>query len=344
VLGEGGAALAIARAIRSRFSGAIAFENDQGIRRVVLRDGDFVTAASGVSSETLVAFLADRGTFGPDVARSLGHKLPAFGRHAGAALIAHGHLRQDELWPVLRAHAEWLVGLIVGMNSGGASIEREIPTRLEAEPAVFGGATGAEVFVEIVRRIVAPERAARLLGGPRTRLMDGPNPALLGESALGAAEVDIVNRSRSNTLQETIDSSQQPDLASVLWALTLLGVLEAVGPSKSAEAPPARPAPAMDSLDERALRTRILARRALVEEGDYFALLGVSRNATSYDVQRAYASLRQEFEPSRILTGGTADLKLDVDLILEVIDEAFEILGDQQRRERYRRAVEATPN
>jgi hypothetical protein len=344
VLGEGDAAVAIARAIRSRFTGALAFENELGIRRVVLRDGDFVTAASGAAHESLVAFLAERGTFGPDVAKSLGHKLPAFGRHAGAALIAHGHLRQDELWPILRAHAEWLVGVIIGMTAGGASLERDVPARLEAEPAVFGGATGAEVFVEVVRRVVLPDRAIALLGGSGTRLVDGPNPALLGECALGEAELALVSRCRSNPLSQTLENSPNRDFVTVLWALALLGVLEAVGPSARATPAPAQKAkPEPDSYDNLAVRTRILARKALVEEGDYFALLGLGRNATSYDVERAYTELRKEFEPSRILTAGTADLKSDVDLILEVIDEAFEILGHPQRRERYRRAVEAMP-
>jgi CheY-like chemotaxis protein len=343
VLGRGDAPLALARAIRSRFSGALAFESEQGIRRVVLRDGDFVTVASSVGSESLLAFLAERGTIGAEVVKSLGHRLPPFGRHAGAALIAHGHLRQDELWPVLRSHAEWLVGHVVAMTGGGASIEREVPARLQAEPAVFGGATGAEVFVEVVRRVIPADQALSRLGGPRARVIDGAHPILLGECALTDAEVALVNRAKSNPLGDLLGSAATTDFAAVLYALVLLGVLEAVGPS----AAPSIPAPSepriYDLLDEQALRARIMARKALVDEGDYFALLGVSRNATSYDIQRAYNELRREFEPSRALTAGTADLRSEVDLILEVLDEAFEILGDQLRRERYRRALEANP-
>jgi len=342
-LARGDSARGIARAIRSRFSGALAFEHDAGIRRVVLRDGDFVTAASGIASESLVAFLTARGTLSPDVQKALGHKLPAFGRHAGAALIAHGHLRQDELWPVLRSHAEWLVGRVLEMTAGGASIERDVPARLEAEPAVFGGATGAEVYVEIVRRVVPPEEALVRLGGQRARVIDGPNPALLGECALSDAETARVARSKAATLGEVLDGTPA-DLASVVYALVELGVLEALSPA--AQPSPAEPAVVRryDVLDEQALRSRILARKALVMEGDYFAVLGVPKSATSYDVERAYSELRNEFEPSRILTAGTATLRPDVDLILEVLDEAYEILSDQLRRERYRRALEATPN
>jgi preprotein translocase subunit Sec63 len=121
--------------------------------------------------------------------------------------------------------------------------------------------------------------------------------------------------------------------------------LETAGMSRPRQQPPhlaKRPEP--DRLDHEALRSRIAARRALVDEGDYFALLGVSRNATSYDVRRAYTELREELDPTRVLTPATADLRDDVDAILFVIDEAYEILADDLRRERYRRALEAAPN
>lgn len=111
-LRAGDALACLALAVRSRYSGALAFEAPDGVRRVVFRDGDFVTAATSVDSESLVACLIERGTLPPDASAKLGRKLPLFGRHAGAALIAHGYLQQDELWPVLRTHAEWLIGRI----------------------------------------------------------------------------------------------------------------------------------------------------------------------------------------------------------------------------------------
>src|SRR6185436_1205523 len=152
VLGEGDGFRAVARAVAARFGGSIAFEDSAGIRRVVFRDGDFVTAASSSEAESLVAFLAERGDIAPDVAQRVGRRVPPFGRHAGAALIAQGHLRQDELWSVLRAHAEWLLAKVTDLSSGTASLEREVPQRLQAEPGVFGGATGAEVLLEMTRR------------------------------------------------------------------------------------------------------------------------------------------------------------------------------------------------
>jgi DnaJ-class molecular chaperone len=81
---------------------------------------------------------------------------------------------------------------------------------------------------------------------------------------------------------------------------------------------------------------------ALVEEGDYFSVLGIARDATGYEVRKAFLALRREFEPSRLLTPGTVDLREDVEHVVVVLEEAYEILRDAARRERYRRAIEAT--
>jgi hypothetical protein len=53
--------------------------------------------------------------------------------------------------------------------------------------------------------------------------------------------------------------------------------------------------------------------------------------------------LKRQFEPNLVLTAATLDLRDDVQLIQEVLDEAYGILHDQLRRERYRRAIESSP-
>jgi hypothetical protein len=328
--------------VRARYTGAAAFEDAAGIHRIVLREGDFVTAASGAEPESLVAFLRQRGALGAEVAERLERRIPQFGRHAGAALIANGHLRQDELWPVLRAHAEWLIGHTLLITRGAVSLEDEIPVRLKAEPAVFGGTTGAEVLVEVARRVIAPEQAIERLGSKKVQLVAGTYGALLGECGLREHELKAVEASQGASLGELLEGEPAADFAAVVYTLVELGVLDRVVPElRPTPIPPRRTR--LDDLDELAQRARILARKALVEEGDYFAILGVSRTATSYDIRRAYLELKRELEPVRALTSKTADLREDLDIILEVLEEAYEILRDPNRRERYRRALEAAP-
>lgn len=339
-LGDAVGRRCLAQVIRERLTGALVFEDAAGIRRIMFREGDFVTASTSADEESLVAFLAQRGDLTPDAALQLAKRLPPFGRHAGAALIANGHLKQNELWSVLRAHAEWLISRLVQQQTGQLDWEAEVPDRLRSEPAVFGGSTGAEVFVETVKRVVSPDQARAQLGGSSAKLGQGEHFNLLGECALSASELDLVRRAPGLTLDETQKSGAAADFPAVCLALVELGVLsQATTPQRPTEAVSARE----DPLDDQALRARVTARFALVEEGDYFEVLGVSRMATDYEIKKAHETLRRDLTPSRVLTARNADLSDKLDTILVVLDEAFEVLGDSVRRERYRRAIEAHP-
>jgi hypothetical protein len=354
-----GAIAAAAHAVSSRFSGALAFETEHGVRRVVLKDGDFVIAVSGNDAESLVSYLAGTGELDPEEAAQLAHRLPPFGRHTATALIARGKLKQEQLWPALRAHAEWLLGLALSEGLSTLLIERHVPERLSTEPTVFGGATGAEVLIDVVRRVVSPSQAAALLGGYQVVTELDDDSALLNECALTSGEHEALHVARGLTLTEAARRSELPDLATLLFALHVLGVVKVrpsaesdsrvVSPREPAQAAlaalhPRSARPPDDPVEgERAQRARVTARKALVDQGDYFAVLGVSPAATLHEIERAYQSLKREFEPSRAITAQTLDLADDISTIVDVLDEAYAILQDTPRREAYRRAIGTGP-
>jgi hypothetical protein len=186
--------------------------------------------------------------------------------------------------------------------------------------------------------VILPEVARRRLGGPTARLAEGPRRQLLGECALRREQEELVRGAPGRGVGEVL-AGADAELADVLYTLAQLGVIEVLAPTGPAETA----APGVDPLDEEALRQRVRARLALVEDGDYFALLGIARSATGYEIRRAYVELRRSFEPGRVLTAATADLADDVRLVAEVLDEAYDILREPHRRERYRRAIEAGP-
>jgi len=185
------------------------------------------------------------------------------------------------------------------------------------------------------------------LGSTSATFKPGGSIGLLGECALGPDLSKLVSRAQATTLEQLLREADEPMLPCVLYALGLLEVLRKVEvevePVAAPRSPGLRAAPEPDQIDDDAVRARVQARRALVDEGDYFALLGVPRQATGYDIRRSYIELRRQFDPGQVLRRNTLDLADDVDTILEVLDEAYEILRDQQRRERYRRAIESTP-
>jgi hypothetical protein len=344
VLAEGDAVRVIARAVASRTTGTLCLASPEAQLRIVLREGDVVTLASSGDDESLLSFLGVRGDLPRETVRRLGAKFPPFGRHAGAALVARGYLRQDQMWPTLRAHAEWLFARALQTSEARLTVEPLPPGRLAGEPSVFGGSTGAEVFVEVVRRILPPADAVERLGGLGSRVGDGPEIRLLAECALAPQDVEQIRASAGRALREILQDAPEGDLATVLFALAQLGVVEVLPAlAEGGMRPEAASAADVAALDAEAIRERVRARMQLVEDGDYFAVLGVTPAATGYEVRRAFLELRRAFDPARMLAPEVADLADDVRKITSVLEEAYEILKDAARRERYRRAIEAVP-
>jgi hypothetical protein len=334
----------VAQAIAGRRSETLAFLDANAERRVVLREGDVVTCASSTESESLLAFLGVRGDLPRETVRRLGLRFPAFGRHAGAALVARGYLRQDQMWSTLRAHAEWTLSRVLQVSKARLVVEAQPQGRLAAEPSVFGGATGAEVFVEVVRRVVAPADAVERLGGIKSRLTQGHADRLLAECALAPLDLDVLRAAPGRTLGEVLDRVTDADFATTVFAVTELGILEAVRAVDSAGEGLEIGSADVAALDTEAIRERVRARLQLVEDGDYFSILGVGRDATGYELRRAFLELRRAFDPSRLLSPAVADLAEDVRTVAAVLEEAYEILKDPARRERYRRAIEGSPH
>jgi hypothetical protein len=334
----------IAEAVRNRFTGVLTFEYTETVRRVVFHDGDFVTVASGLPAESLTAYLAETGALARSVERQLSHRLPNFGRHAGAALVAGGYLQQQQLWAALRAHAEELLSRVVRLNSGTVHTDAVIPARLGAEPSVFGGATGAEVLIELLRRSFEPEQAKERLGGTEARLQLNPSSTLLDECALSEEARADLQLALSYPLGTALKRTRDPEFACLLYALMELQCITVTAKSsrRAARQEKGRSLASAEG-DAFALRQAVEVRRALVQEADYFALLGVQRSATGYTIRSAYLQLKREFDPLRIQQDlALSDLQTDVYLIQEVLDEAYGILSDAGRRERYLSAIEST--
>lgn len=347
---HGHAFRALAQAIRTRKTGAIAQQDQNGLRRIVLTDGDISTVTSSVEAEGLPQYLHAHGDLSGEALAALGN-LPTFGRRSGAALVARGLLQQEDLWPVLRTHAEWILGRAL-LSDAETQFETKVPARVLEEPAVFGGAAGTEIYLETMRRILTPASALALLGDEHTVLGLGEYESLLSESALSTEEqkeaLAVVGRPLGPL------KTSAPQLLPILAALSELGILTSGGKSKakpkpSAAAPslvasvPAEKLKALSrEMDGEAFRARVTRRRALVEDGDYFAILGVSRAATAYEVERARDALISEYADSRLIAA-TADLLPDLELIRATVEEAYLVLYDDVRRMRYRAALEAIP-
>jgi hypothetical protein len=83
-------------------------------------------------------------------------------------------------------------------------------------------------------------------------------------------------------------------------------------------------------------KERVLAKRAQVQDGDYFAILGLGRDASAREVARAFERLKRDFAPDRFAEPLRAELSDALSEIGEVLDEAHRVLADDEVRASYR--------
>ena len=82
-------------------------------------------------------------------------------------------------------------------------------------------------------------------------------------------------------------------------------------------------------------RARLLARYAPVENGDYFAVLSVPRDASVADLRRAHEKILRETASDSLDPGVAGELAAEIDAIRTVVAEALRVLSDQNLRARY---------
>jgi len=95
-----------------------------------------------------------------------------------------------------------------------------------------------------------------------------------------------------------------------------------------------------DRAADRAIdKERVMAKRAQVQDGDYFVVLGLQRDASSREVARAFERLKREFAPERFADPLRQELSDALAEIGEVLDEAHRVLADDEVRASYRSAL-----
>jgi CheY-like chemotaxis protein len=82
-------------------------------------------------------------------------------------------------------------------------------------------------------------------------------------------------------------------------------------------------------------RARLLARYAPVENGDYFAVLSVARDASVADLRRAHEKILRETASDSLDPGVAGELAAQIDAIRTVVAEALRVLSDEPLRSRY---------
>jgi hypothetical protein len=267
-------------------------------------------------------------------------------RRLGVVLVELGFIKPSELSVVVRRHFEEIIHSAFAWEDGEWSLGPGQPNQeivlLDEHPAavILGG----------VRRKYAAARLARCLGGGKQvfRLAeDAAGSELVQHMAMTPEERGIVLLfDGSRTLDQVRAEARTRDevVMGVAWALSVLGQLDRLEPhaAELAKAPTglagngvSASAVAKAPGPLRADRARVLAHYDVVEEGDYFQVLGLPRGAGDAEVRAAHATLMRELTPTSLDPALVAELGAELRAIRVVLDEALRVLGTPDLRRRY---------
>ncbi|MCP4502891.1 MAG: hypothetical protein GY822_23385 [Deltaproteobacteria bacterium] len=188
------------------------------------------------------------------------------------------------------------------------------------------------LLAEACRRKFDEERLWRVLGSPSTII--APNEAVLRMPPLSqkeqrAARLLDGQRALDDVVLET---GGGPEIA-LSTALLLVSCGACRVAAKGLPKVEEEYAATHTSLE----RERVEDRLQLCRHGDYFTVLGVDREATTFEIRSAATRLRNRFAPERFSSPSLSDLNRAVHEIRDIIAEAEDVLSDDELRSAYRR-------
>jgi hypothetical protein len=311
----------LAKLHASQWRGRLILTFGEGEKSIYFDDGAPVSATSNLPHDRFAELLVREGR----LTRSA-----RFGDLAALApsaprWIESGLLKPGELIAMRRRHVEeilystfaWQAACYRLSDEQAAMHER---VQLLAHPwALVLEGVRCKYHLERLVQLVGPletvlsptERLARAIIDGRLRAAEQARAELIdGRRSLG----ELLHIGGAPALSEI-------GLYALGWGLIAIGAVR----------------PGADAAATRAVgREQVTAKHALVRDGDYFSVLGLSREASAYEIDRAFERLSREYAPERFNDSLLAELGDVLAEISDVLAEAHRVLSDEHLRTRYR--------
>jgi hypothetical protein len=335
VRGVSDAAMILARMFNISFTGRVGFRHGEEEKVVYFDGGRPVFASSNETGDRMGELLVREGKITASQYERCQIHVEQSGRRMGEILVDFGYLKRRELLPAVRRHVEDIIYSLFGWDNGhyhvtpdpSPSAER---IRLSRHPA--------SLILEGIRRKHDRTTLEKVLGNASTiievrdrervsTIINASDLAQEERAALAAfdAQADLAQVARTTGVDVA-------DVLPLAWGLVVLGLATA----RRTETDHLEESTALVGETDLAIdRERVRARWQLVTEADYFALLGVRRDATTFEIRRAYQAARRDFAADCFPQDLRRELARELEDIAAVLDEAFRVLRDDRLRQTY---------
>lgn len=337
---DGDVAIVLARAYAGNFTGRVVFRAPPAEKTVHFDGGRPVFATSNRPHDRMGDLLYREGKITAEQFTRSRELLVESGRRMGEILVEMGFLKRRELLPAVRRHIEDIIYGLFAMTEGQYAMEpgEHVPgerIRLSRHPAAL--------ILEGIRRKYSLEQLERRLGAADAVVAVRDSERL--KPILSVADLSRSERNAIAALDgdHTLEEVARAGAVSLLEAYQLafgLVALDAAeilrrGEDAELDLDPVRPPSLVGETDLAIDRQRVLAKYALVSESDYFTLLGVRRNASGFEIKRAYEAARRDYAEESFPAEVRDELDDEICDINDLLEEAYRVLRDERLRTSY---------
>ncbi len=348
----------MAQLVLTHATGVLQVENDAGERRDVLFvEGEIRAARSHVEREMLGSWLVARGAITEDEkALTLLSQGSETAPPLGSLLTQRGSIEPARLEQELEE-----LTLTILRNAArepdATYVFRE--GQIGEQPDTLPNTTTLQLLLEVSRAYGETERKLKALG-PFDQICwaNQPLESVAMELDLLPAEAFILSRMDGTHRiadLENISPMPREALIDALYALKVSGLISMGDAGRRRALPmpalshePQGPGEEAMHVDESLLTPAELAERRNILEladqvtsMDHYRALNLSPEATRLDLRTTWELLGKRYDPERASEPHLRDLRPQLQLIRERMEEAFDVLIDPVSRERYDRVMHA---
>ncbi len=347
---------------RRRFDGILHLVRDRHEKSFRFQRGAPISAESNLASDTLGLQLLDAGRISRDDHHRVSTYVVERKVKEGVALLELGILEPKELFVALKEQVRARLIDCFGWPRGDYAIETQPPTAGDAQPF------RADVYTLIQDGLAAHWSADRVLAdlaprmnrtAKRNRLVSRAQDRLRSDDSV-IALIDSLDGTR--TLWRALQNARTPLAMGAAWVLDAFGAIDysdattrETAPSESDEPPEievvltgagdasteevaveATEAPQRGSEANETLVLEISQKYVALDDLDYYALLGVARDAEPADIKRAYLDAAKHYHPDALARARLdREIRQKAGKVFAAIGKAHSVLADPKRRKKY---------
>ncbi len=333
----------LAAASVDRRSGVFVLSSSDVERRLFLDKGEVVIATSTAEEDRLVELLYREGRLSDEEYGKAALAVGASGRRIGAILVERGLISSRELFPLVRHHYESIVLDSFGWREGTWRFERG--QNLGGERILLNVPLPT-LIVEGVRSRARPEDIDKLVPAGCRPLLLPTGICHVEDVGLLPEELAVYNACDGTATVEQLGRRfglPGRELIGLAAGLSVLGLLHLESGDDVRDVAKDVATPLVSRGDEQSFRVeraRVADKMAQIKEASYFSILEISPQASGYEIRKAYRSLSGQFALERFAISELIDLREQVEVVREVLEEAYEILRNPELREAYRQAAQ----